>query len=678
MKKENIIYLYVSAFIVVVWLGLEGLFYYIASDAQKAYKADLLNQAQMHYKNVESVRQWNADLGGIYLLRNKIASNPYADAYTKTHKEDDKYVKVTHAWMTRMLAEHHQDESYSFKLVSNNPMNPINKAENFYADALKQLQKNPQKKFSPLYELDTQTKRLQYLYPLYVHQECLECHASHGEHLGELHGGIAIDMDAGFYIERTSAIWEKFTLVTIVLTFLGGIFLWFMRTLVQKALRFQNLSDNLEVEVRSQVKKLDLALEGAGLGYWHWNIQTGKHDVDARWLRMLGLKESDIAYEETDWQARIHSQDYMLISPIIEEAIKNRHPYVVEFRMLHKDGHYVWIQGSGAVTKVDKNGQALELSGTHQDISQRKALEKEHNKNELYLQTLFEKNPNIIIVTDGKNLLKVNDAFLRFFHEYSTLAEFLKEHHCICEFFEESEFHDTISNIDNKWIEEVIASAEPIVKITHSGAVYYFAVSAKKIYEDETMYIMVSFSDITSTYKLRHKFEELSIMDALTQVYNRRFFNEMFPKEFNRAKRAEQSFCFAILDVDNFKLYNDTYGHDFGDVALQSIAKTLSQGLQRSNEFFFRLGGEEFGVIFSGYSEQKSLEYAQGLCKDIQNLEIRHSLNQPYGILTISLGLCFVDKDTTSSIKNIYSIADKALYKAKNSGRNRVVLLEGE
>jgi diguanylate cyclase (GGDEF)-like protein/PAS domain S-box-containing protein len=673
MKKANRIYIYVSVFIVFVWLGLEGLFYYVAFDAQKAYKTDLLSQATIHYKNVESIRQWNTDLGGIYLLRDKIEANPYVQKYDKTHKEDEKYEKVSHAWMTRMLAEHHKDESYTFKLVSNNPINLINKAEGFYADALKKLQENPQKKFIRIYELDRSTQRLQYLYPLYVQQECLECHAAHGEQLGQLRGGIAIDMDASFYIERTDAIWWKFDLVTFILTFLGAIFLWFMWNLSRKAERYENLSDDLELELNSQANKLNLALEGAGLGYWRWNITTGEHEVDARWLRMLGMNEYDIKHEADDWQTRIHPQDKMLIMPIIDEAIQSKRPYVVEFRMLHNDGNYVWIQGSGSVTKVDENGKPLELSGTHQDISQRKALEKEHNKNELYLQTLFEKNPNIIIVTDGQTVVKVNDAFLRFFHEYNSLAEFLKEHHCICNFFEESEFHDTISNADNRWIEQVIASAEPIVKITHSGKVYYFAVNAKKIYEDEIMYIMVSFSDITSTYKLRHKFEELSTVDALTHIHNRRYFNEVFPKELNRAKRAGQSFCFCILDVDNFKLYNDTYGHDFGDVALQAIANALTDTLQRSNEFFFRLGGEEFGVIFSGYTEEESLVYAQNLCKNIEDLQINHELNHPYGVLTISLGFCCVDKQMKVTTKGIYSGADKALYEAKNSGRNRAV-----
>lgn len=674
MNKLYAKFVFLAVSVVVAWVLIESAFYYIALGAQKNYTLGLLKEAERSYKEIENIRNWNSKHNGVYLQSATLQPSPYLKDNLVDNEEGKRFVKIDPAWMTRMLSEQHNNEFYSFKLVSLTPINPLSEATGFYKEALERLKNTHENSFEQQYRLDKTAKRLHYLRPVYVEESCLKCHAQYGDKLGDICGGMALNLDAGFYVERMNDAWAKFYGISVLFGLLTLILLYFIRSLAILSDSYERLSNRLKIEAKSQAREFDLALEGSGLGYWRWNIKTNAHDVDSRWLSMLGLSESDVLYSIKDLKERMYSDDLTKIMPIINKAIKTKEPYVVEFRMRHKDGHYVWIQGSGAVINVDEDEEALELSGTHQDISQRKKMELEHQKNELYLNTLFDKNPNIIIVTDGHKIIKANDAFLRFFSEYNSLAEFLQEHNCICNFFEASEFEDTILGVEGEWIKDVFAASEPIVKIRYGHKEYYFAVYAKKIYENGAMHEMVTFSDITETYKLKHEFEALSIMDALTQVYNRRYFNEMFPKELNRAKRAEQSFCFAIMDVDNFKLYNDTYGHDFGDVALQSIAKKLSQSLQRSNEFFFRLGGEEFGIIFSAYSKEESLKYVQNLCKEIQMLEIEHSKNIPYGVLTVSLGLCYVDASANVNTKVVYSIADSALYEAKNKGRNRVIL----
>jgi len=436
------------------------------------------------------------------------------------------------------------------------------------------------------------------------------------------------------------------------------------------------LSNTLEGKVKEQTKKLDLAFEGAGLGYWHWNIQTQRHEADERWLNMLGLTRNDVKNTQSDWESRVHPDDYKRIMPIIKKAIEKKKPYVVEFRMLHVNGDYIWIQGSGAVTKVDKDGNALELSGTHQEIGKRKKLEQKHAKNEIYLKTLYEKNPNIIIITTGENITQANEAFFTFFKEYASLEEFKQEHKCICHFFSASKYDDTITSGEGKWIYDVLESKEPIVKIDYLRQEYYFSLYAKKIYEENEIHMMVTFNDITDMYKIRHKFEELSMQDALTHIYNRRYFNTVFPRELNRAKRAHESFCFAIMDVDHFKLYNDNYGHDGGDIVLKKLTAKIEELTQRSNEFFFRLGGEEFGFLSSALSKEEVLQNINNMCKAVENLEIEHLYNNVSKFVTVSIGVCFLLDPSRCDTKTIYKKADEALYKAKEKGRNKVILVE--
>jgi len=131
-----------------------------------------------------------------------------------------------------------------------------------------------------------------------------------------------------------------------------------------------------EVEMRQNEEQLRHVISGASLGYWDWNFKTGAHDVNDRWLEMLGLDRSEISNDIGDWEARINPEDKQRIQPVIEASFTSGEPYTVEFRMKHKDGHWVWIQGSGAVIAYDPVlHEPLRICGTHQDVSERKQAE---------------------------------------------------------------------------------------------------------------------------------------------------------------------------------------------------------------------------------------------------------------------------------------------------------------
>ena len=122
--------------------------------------------------------------------------------------------------------------------------------------------------------------------------------------------------------------------------------------------------------------QLSNVINGANLGYWDWNFQTGDQEVNDRWLKILGLKESDIQYNISDWEERIHPDDKDRMDAILERSIKGCSSYSADFRMRHKEGHWVWIQGSGAVVEYEeKTYEPIRLCGTHQDISHRKDME---------------------------------------------------------------------------------------------------------------------------------------------------------------------------------------------------------------------------------------------------------------------------------------------------------------
>lgn len=168
--------------------------------------------------------------------------------------------------------------------------------------------------------------------------------------------------------------------------------------------------------------------------------------------------------------------------------------------------------------------------------------------------------------------------------------------------------------------------------------------------------------------------EKVSITDELTTIYNRRKFNQVFKDSLDQSKMYNMSFSMMILDIDFFKQYNDTYGHYKGDEVLKKVACELKKSAHRKVDYVFRLGGEEFGIIFSSRTSQGAKEFANKVKDSIEALAIEHKSSEISEVLTISIGVLYAEDISALGEKEIYSLCDKALYKAKHSGRNKVHL----
>jgi len=182
--------------------------------------------------------------------------------------------------------------------------------------------------------------------------------------------------------------------------------------------------------------------------------------------------------------------------------------------------------------------------------------------------------------------------------------------------------------------------------------------------------------------KVQHEKEILAtlqrqaITDDLTQMYNRRYFNTIAPSLLNAAHRDNNYITFFILDIDYFKKYNDYYGHQAGDLALQMVAKKLKHFMQRENDFIFRIGGEEFAGIFQSQNKDEAHRWLASLNEEIRSLDIEHLDSElPNKIVTISCGVFTTKVIKFTSVELVYKIADDALYKAKDSGRDRTEFL---
>lgn len=228
----------------------------------------------------------------------------------------------------------------------------------------------------------------------------------------------------------------------------------------------------------------------------------------------------------------------------------------------------------------------------------------------------------------------------------------------------------------NKWV-SIIYDKEPSYKIIMQwvfGISFIFIVVLLIVLRVNR----ILNKEIQSRKEIEKKLQELSITDALTNLYNRRYFNEVFPKFVNTAKRKKEKLYFALLDIDYFKLYNDNYGHSSGDTVLRLVADSMKASLLRGDDYCFRVGGEEFAILFHEQSSEKAKDFIEKIRKNIENLNIIHEYNSASAHVTASIGFVMRDAQAVGVCEDLYKEADALLYKAKEHGRNCVQTNEEE
>jgi diguanylate cyclase (GGDEF)-like protein len=172
-------------------------------------------------------------------------------------------------------------------------------------------------------------------------------------------------------------------------------------------------------------------------------------------------------------------------------------------------------------------------------------------------------------------------------------------------------------------------------------------------------------------HQLNAELEALSQLDSLTQIYNRRTFNELAQQQWALAKRHQQPISALMIDVDHFKLFNDHYGHPAGDACLKKITQAIKSCLHRSADILGRYGGEEFIVLLPETDAKGAMRVAQAISEAIENIQIRHDVSPSSSLVTASIGGATCLRTTGHDLEELIKNADRALYKAKRAGRNR-------
>jgi len=198
--------------------------------------------------------------------------------------------------------------------------------------------------------------------------------------------------------------------------------------------------------------------------------------------------------------------------------------------------------------------------------------------------------------------------------------------------------------------------------------VSYLHIKCRKGKEKQILHIISQYQLIFQRLKMYRRFHELSLSDELTALPNRRYFMQRFEEEFARAKQFNLSLSFFMIDIDDFKLFNDKYGHLVGDAVLKNVAKALSSNL-REIDLLSRFGGEEFAVILPETGKNHAVSIGERIRKKVEE-NVLFVYDERLRA-TISIGVATFPQDVKDK-ELLLELADKALYKAKKEGKNRV------
>lgn len=180
--------------------------------------------------------------------------------------------------------------------------------------------------------------------------------------------------------------------------------------------------------------------------------------------------------------------------------------------------------------------------------------------------------------------------------------------------------------------------------------------------------------DITEIKGLEDELRSLTLTDALSGIANRRKLDLFFEREWASAVRNKSVISLMMIDIDYFKLFNDTYGHQAGDDCLRAVARMIDSILMRPGDIVVRYGGEEFAVVMPGTDKKGALVMGEKIRAGVEGLNIEHN-SYKKGVITISLGVASLKPKKKDSPKDLFGVADKALYRSKEDGRNMVTFL---
>jgi len=413
-----------------------------------------------------------------------------------------------------------------------------------------------------------------------------------------------------------------------------------------------------------------LSLPGANDGLWDFDVENNTVWFSPRWRKMLGYDEHD-PHVSPDWRRLVHRDDMARVQAAIRDHIAGKTPmFESVHRMRHTNGEWRWVV-SRARARVDASGRLRRLVGVELDVTERKLYEDALFKQKESAQITLQSIGDGVITTDAGLII-----------EYlNPVAEDLTGWR-----FEEAQgrpiddifrgFHEeTCEPLENPLSVAIrrsraIKSVRPTLLIKRDGNEMYIESTASPIRDGSGAVSggVLVFHDVSESRELNRKLSYHASHDILTGLVNRREFEARLERALRSARARETSYALCHVDVDQFKIINDTCGHSAGDALLGQVGALLKTKI-RWRDTLARLGGDEFGVLLESCSLDEAMRMADQLRETIRNYKFVWE-ERPFR-LGCSVGVVPITGDS-EDVAAVLSAADSACAAAKEAGRNRV------
>jgi diguanylate cyclase (GGDEF)-like protein/PAS domain S-box-containing protein len=442
----------------------------------------------------------------------------------------------------------------------------------------------------------------------------------------------------------------------------------------------EDISERKQAEeaLRASEERLTLVLRGTQDGFWDWDLVRHRLHYSARWWNMLGYEEGELNADPDLWQRLVHPDDLASVRRIVAAALaEGKDTYEVEFRLRHKDGHYLDIN-SRAIVLRDPQGKAIRLSGANMDITPRKRAEEALREQKEFFRLIAENLQGFIAVldVDGRRVYN-SPSYARLVGERDLVgtSSFAEVHPADRERVIKA-FQETVATGVGHYLEYRFLMADGGTRLLESrGGVI-------RDNEGRTKRVVVISHDVTERRESEEKIHRLAFYDALTQLPNRLTLNDRLRQAMAASKRSACYGALMFIDLDHFKPLNDAHGHEAGDLLLIEAANRLTTCM-RGVDTVARFGGDEFAVVLSDLDADQAESTGQAM---IVAEKVRSRLADPY-LLTItdeadcstqvehhctaSIGVVlFFDHQASPS--DLLKWADAAMYQAKEAGRNAI------
>ena len=426
----------------------------------------------------------------------------------------------------------------------------------------------------------------------------------------------------------------------------------------------------IQAQLRDLEERNELALYSANDGLWDFDTLNNRMYLSPRWKTMLGYEDVD-AGETPDWRSLVHGDDLSRVQAAIRDHVAGKTPIFESMhRMRHASGEWRWVI-SRAKAKLDANGRLLRLVGVELDITERKLYEEALFREKESAQITLQSIGDGVITTDAGGVIDylnpVAEALTGWRLEDSqgrAIEEIFRAFH-----------EETCEPLENPLAVSIrrtrsIKSVRPMLLIRRDGNEIYVESTASPIRDGNGAVSggVLVFHDVSEARELNRRLSYHASHDVLTGLVNRREFESRMERALKSAKAHETSYALCCLDLDQFKIVNDTCGHSAGDALLGQVGALLKSKV-RWRDTLARLGGDEFGILLESCSLDEAMRTAESLREAVRNFKF--SWEERTFRLGASIGVVPISVDN-ADVASVLSAADSACQAAKEAGRNRV------